>query len=553
MRHGGQILVDQLLAQSVDTVFCVPGESFLAALDGLHDAGTVKTIVCRQEGGAAMMAEADAKLTGRPGVCFVTRGPGATNASIGVHIARQDSTPMVMFVGLPAQAMEDREAFQEFDFKAMFGALAKWAAVVPETGRLPEYISQAFHVATSGRPGPVVIGLPEDILSAAADTGDAKAAQISQSAPAANDIGLLRQALSRAERPLVIVGGPGWSESVRLKAQQFAARFGLPVAASFRCQDYFDNTDPHYVGHVGIGIEPTLAAAVSSADVLIVIGARLGEMTTSGYTLVTAPEPRQFLVHVHPDPSELGRVYRPDVPIASSAEAFFDAALTLDVSASSGWGAHRETLRAAYDAFCIPQPTPGDIRMEDIVVTLDDMLADDAIITNGAGNYTAWVHRYRRYRRYRTQLAPTAGAMGYGVPAGVAAAIRSAASGGARQIVTFAGDGCFLMNAQELATAAQYGVRLLMIVANNGMYGTIRMHQEKNYPGRVMGTSLANPDFVAYANAFGGDGEVLRRTEDIRSALQRGLTSEVPYLIEVPIDQQALTPKQTLDEIARGA
>lgn len=549
MRHGGQVLVDQLEIQGCDTVFCVPGESYLAALDGLHNASSIKTVVCRQEGGAAMMAEADGKLTGRPGVCFVTRGPGATNGSIGVHIARQDSTPMVFFVGLPSRDMQDREAFQEFDLVGMFDALAKWTAVIPETSRIPEYVSHAFHTAVSGRPGPVVLGLPEDMLSAVVDVADGRAARAGFAAPNAMDMSVLQATLARATKPLVIVGGPGWSEETRRKLEAFATQWDLPVAASFRCQDYVDNRHACYVGHVGIGIDGPLADAVRNADVLLTVGARLGEMTTSGYTLVTPPNPGQFLVHVHPDGDELGRVYRPDLPIVSSAASFLDSALSLEPVKERPWKEIRAKLRESFEAFRAPDVTPGDVKMEDVVLTLDDMLPDTAIVANGAGNYTAWVHRYHLYRSYRTQLAPTAGAMGYGLPAAVAAALRTPDA----PVVAFAGDGCFLMNGQELATAAQYGVRLLTIVVNNGMYGTIRMHQEKNYPGRVMGTSLANPDFVQYARAFGGDGEVLRATEDIRSALTRGLASEVPYLIEIQIDPQALTPKQTLDQVSGSA
>ncbi len=546
MRHGGQILVDQLVIQGCDAVFCVPGESYLAALDGLHNATSIKTVVCRQEGGAAMMAEADGKLTGRPGVCFVTRGPGATNGSIGVHIARQDSTPMIYFVGLPSRDMQDREAFQEFDLVGMFDALAKWSAVIPDTARIPEYVSRAFHTAVSGRPGPVVLGLPEDMLSAVADVADSRSARAGFSAPSPTDMSVLHATLARSKNPLVIVGGPGWDEAVRQKLEIFASAWDLPVAASFRCQDYMDNRHVCYVGHVGIGIDGALADAVRTADVLVTIGARLGEMTTSGYTLVTPPNPEQFLVHVHPDGDELGSVYRPDLPVVASASSFLDAALQLEPVRERPWAAARSGLRDRFTAFRAPEATPGDVRMEDVVLTLDDMLPDTAIVANGAGNYTAWVHRYHLYRSYRTQLAPTAGAMGYGVPAAVAAAIRKPEV----PVVAFAGDGCFLMNGQELATAAQYGVRLLTIVVNNGMYGTIRMHQEKNYPGRVMGTSLSNPDFVQYARAFGGDGEILHATEDIRAALTRGLASDVPYLIEIQIDPQALTPKQTLDQIA---
>ncbi|MEL6289424.1 MAG: thiamine pyrophosphate-dependent enzyme [Pseudomonadota bacterium] len=545
MRHGGQILIDQLRAQQCDTIFCVPGESFLAALDGLHDANDITTVVCRQEGGAAIMAEADGKLTGRPGVVFVTRGPGATNASIGVHIARQDSTPLVMFVGLPARDMEQREAFQEFDLEAVFGGLAKSVEVIRQTARIPEVVSRAFHAAVNGRPGPVVVGLPEDMLSGAADCDDVPEAVIAETCAPPQTIDRIIDGLSQAKRPLVIVGGPGWCEQTRAAAEAFAAQSDLPIAASFRCQDYIDNAHPNYVGHVGIGVEAALGDAVRNADYLIVVGARLGEMTTGGYKLVRPPLATQQLVHVYPDVGEIGRVYRPAIGVAASSRAFFSALATRQLPASPGWGGHRAALREAYEAFRAPVATPGAIRLEDIVLTLDDLFDPGAIVANGAGNYTAWVHRYRGYRQYRTQLAPTAGAMGYGVPAAIAAALRY----DGRQVVAFAGDGCFLMNGQELATAAQYGVRLLTIVVNNGMYGTIRMHQARQYPGRVHGTSLSNPDFVGLARAYGGEGEHLSDPLEIRAALKRGLSSSVPYLIEVPQSPDAITPATTLEAI----
>jgi acetolactate synthase I/II/III large subunit len=542
MQHGGHILVDALKTQGVDMVFCVPGESYLAVLDALHDHTDIRTIVCRQEGGAAMMADAHARLTGRPGVCLVTRGPGATNAAIGIHIAQQDSTPLVMFVGLPGSDMTDREAFQEFDLRAVFGSLAKSAEVVTDIRRLPEYVARAFHAAQNGRPGPVVLGLPEDVLSASAQIAGAPRARVASAAPTPADMAELVQLLNKAERPLMIVGGPGWSAAVQAQCEAVAEQLQMPVACSFRAQDHIDNRDPCYAGHVGIGIDPRLAKRVQEADLLIAVGARLGEMTTSGYTLVTSPEPSQILVHVHPSGDELGRVFHADLPIASSSAAFI-AALAASVPAiTQRW---TDAMRAAHAdvlAFAEPQWTPGDVKQEEIVAALVERLPRNAIITNGAGNYTAWLHRYYPYRQYRTQLAPTCGAMGYGLPAAIAAKLTYPD----RMVIAYAGDGCFLMNGQELATAKQYGANVITIVVNNGMYGTIRMHQEKHYPGRVWGTDLANPDFATLARAYGCHGEVVEETAQFGPALDRCIAAAVPALIELRVDPQAITPRQTL-------
>ena len=547
MRHGGKVLIEQLEAEGVDTVFCVPGESYLAALDGLHDSNQIRTVVCRQEGGAAMMADAHARVTGRPGVCFVTRGPGATNASIGVHIAQQDSTPMVMFVGLPGRDVEDREAFQEFDLRAVFGSLAKWAEVVADPSRLPEYVSRAFHIAQSGRPGPVVLGLPEDVLSEMCDAAvtTVRASRPAESAPVAADMAELRGLLTAAKRPLVILGGPGWSAATKARFEELAAQFDLPVATSFRCQDYFDNRHPCYAGHVGIGPDRVLADAVRTADVLLVIGARLGEMTTSGYTLVEAPSPKQKLVHIHPAADELGRVYRAELPICSSAGAFVDALSRLELPHNAAWTERRTALRAAFVTSRRPDPTPGSLRMEQVILNLEDMLPEDAIVSNGAGNYSGFLHRYFLFKEFRTQLAPTCGAMGYGLPAAVAAKLASPN----RTVVALAGDGCFLMNGQELATAVQYGANVIVLLVNNGMYGTIRMHQERTFPGRVVGTTLVNPDFAALAESYGAYGETVTETEQFRGAFQRAVDSGKPALLELKVDPEALTPRQTLAQI----
>jgi len=549
MRHGGKVLIEQLEAEGIDTVFCVPGESYLAALDGLHDSNRIRTIVCRQEGGAAMMADAHARVTGRPGVAFVTRGPGATNASIGVHIAQQDSIPMVLFVGLPGRDVEDREAFQEFDLRAVFGSLAKWAEVVSEPARLPEYVSRAFHIAQSGRPGPVVLGLPEDVLAAACDAVPLGASRPAQAAPTAPAMDELKRFLTAAKSPLAIVGGPGWSAAIKARFEEAAARLELPVATSFRCQDYFDNRHPCYAGHAGIGPDRVLADAIRSADMLLVIGARLGEMTTSGYTLVEPPSPRQKLVHVHPSADELGRVYRAELPICSSSEAFVEALSRLDLPNPPAWAEQRTVLHAAFVTSRRPDPTTGAVRMEQVILNLEDMLPDDAIVANGAGNYASFLGRYYLYKQYRTQLGPTCGAMGYGLPAAIAAKLASPE----RMVVALAGDGCFLMNGQELATAVQYGANVITLVANNGMYGTIRMHQERAYPGRVIGTTLINPDFAALAKSYGAYGETVTETEQFRGAFRRAVDSGKPALLDLKVDPEAISTRQTITQIRAAA
>ena len=551
MRHGGKVLIEQLEAEGVDTVFCVPGESYLAALDGLHDSNQIRTVTCRQEGGAAMMADAHARVTGRTGVCFVTRGPGAANASIGIHIAQQDSTPMVMFVGLPGRDVEDRETFQEFDLRAVFGSLAKWAEVVADPARLPEYVSRAFHIAQSGRPGPVVIGLPEDVLAemCPASVATVRASRPARSAPTIADMAELRGLLMSAQRPLAIVGGPGWSAAAKAALEAFAARAQMPVATSFRCQDYFDNRHSCYAGHAGIGPDKVLADAVRDADLLLVIGARLGEMTTSGYTLVNAPSPKQILIHVHPSADELGRVYRAELPICASLEPFIDALAALEPPRNPAWAERCAALRAGFIASRKPVPTPGALRMEQVVLNLEDMLPEDAIIANGAGNYAGFLNRYYLYKEFRTQLGPTCGAMGYGLPAAIAAKLANPA----RTVVAVAGDGCFLMSGQELATAVQYGANVIVLVSNNGMYGTIRMHQERAYPGRVVGTTLVNPDFAALARSYGAFGETVTETEQFRGAFQRALDSGRPALLDLKVDPEALTARQTLTQVREAA
>lgn len=547
-RHGGKILIDQIEAQGARCAFTVPGESFLAALDGLYDTNRIQTVICRQEGGAAMMAEAWGKLTGEPGICFVTRGPGAANAMSGLHVAQQDSTPMIMFLGLPGEKHEDREAFQEIETKELFSSFVKWAAVIRSTERIPEYVSRAFHVARSGRPGPVVLGLPEDMLSAMAEARDAKPAVIPSPAVSDADIATLAGLLGKAKRPLIMVGGPGWSEAIRKQVEAFAAAHDLPLVTAFRYQDYVDNRHPNYVGHAGVGMDPTLAATIKDSDLLLVIGARLGEMTTSAYTLIDVPNPAQTLIHVHPSPDELGTVYRADLPIAATASAFAAALSKVKLSGKPAWGDWRRSRRAEYEATMKPIATPGDVQLELVVQIASRLLPEDAIVTNGAGNYAAFVHRYFTYKGYRTQLAPTSGSMGYGLPAAIAAKLAHPQ----RPVVCFAGDGCFMMTSQEFATCVQYGLPVVTIIANNGMYGTIRMHQEKHYPSRVVGTQLVNPDFAAYARAFGGHGETVTRTDQFAGALERSLASGKPAIIELKIDAEALSPRQTLSQIRGG-
>ena len=545
LRHGGRILADQLAIQGCDRVFLVPGESFLAAIDGLHDLPGIEAVVCRQEGGAAMMAEAYGKLTGRTGVCMVTRGPGATNAAAGVHVAFQDSTPLVLVVGQVGRGMLDREAFQEMDYRRMYGEMAKWVAQVDQTERVPEYVSRAFHTAASGRPGPVVLALPEDVLSARADVPDARPAVPGVPKAAASDVEAFAKLLAESERPMLIVGGGGWSAGAARNLARFSAAHHVPVNASFRCQDYIDNRHPNYCGHAGIGINPRTAKRFRECDLLIALGARLGEITTSGYSLVDIPNPASRFVHVHPGAEELGRVYRPDLSVNAAAASFTAAIADLEPADGDSRRTWTRECAAEYRASMEPRSTPGRVRLERAVARTRERLDEDAIVCNGAGNYAAWVNRYFEYRAYRTQLAPTSGSMGYGVPAAVAAALVHPD----RQVVCFAGDGCFLMTGQELATASQYGANLTVIVANNGMYGTIRMHQERHYPERVYGTGLANPDFAMLARSFGGLGVRVETDEEFDAALDEALAHRGLSLIEVVMDPRALSPGANLDEV----
>jgi len=554
-RTGGQLLVDALRVHGVDTAFGVPGESYLDVLDALHDS-EIRFVINRQEGGAAFMAEAYGKMTGKPGICFVTRGPGATNASIGVHTAFQDSTPMILFIGQVGNDFVDREAFQEIDYRRMYGQMAKWVAQIDRADRIPEYLARAFQVATSGRPGPVVLALPEDMLVASAEVADTRPYQPSHGAPSSAQLDQLRALLADSKRPIVLLGGGTWNAQACADLARFAEANHLPVGCTFRFQDLLDNAHPNYVGDVGIGINPTLAARVKDADLVIAIGPRLGEMTTGGYTLLESPVPRQRLVHIHPDPEELGSVYQAELMIASGmpqACAMLAAMAPVDSSAWQHSVAEARSELAAWQAqpALLKEGVPLDLWQ--VVQELMDHLPHDAIITNGAGNYASWAHRFYRYGGMRTQLAPTNGAMGYAVPAGVAAKIVWPE----RAVVTFAGDGEFMMTGQELATAVQYGAGVVILVFNNNMFGTIRMHQERTYPGRVSGTGLHNPDFAALARAYGGHGEIVDQTADFAPALRRALEHaeqhKLPAVIELRYDGNLITPNATLETIRKQA
>jgi len=549
-RSGGRILVDQLAIHGADTAFCVPGESYLDVLNAFYDVRErVRLIVCRQEGGAAFMAEAYGKLTGRPGICFVTRGPGATNASIGVHTAYQDSTPMILFIGQVGSDVVEREAFQEMDYRRMFGQMAKWVAQIDRADRIPEFISHAFHSAVSGRPGPVVLSLPEDMLVSQAVAVDARPYTRVKSHPGIADMDRLRDMLAQAEKPFVILGGGDWSASACDDIRAFIEANNLPAACSFRRQDLLDNRHPNYAGDVGIGINPSLADRVRSADLILTIGARLGEMTSGGYTLFSIPRPAQRMVHVHPSSEELGRVYQVELMINSGMEEFAKAAINLPPVDSSGWRDWTHRAREDYVKNLKHGAMPGALDLGEVMAFLRKRLPENAIITNGAGNYSGWVQRFYQYTGFRTQLAPTNGAMGYAVPSAVAAKVVHPD----RVVVSFSGDGCFTMNGQELATAMQYDLRVLFIVVNNGMYGTIRMHQEREYPARVYATALKNPDFAALAKAYGLHGEVVNRTAEFEPAFERAMASNKPALLELRIDPEAITTRTSLTSVREQA
>ena len=555
-RSGGQLIVDALQVHGVDTIFGVPGESYLPVLDALHDS-PIRFIINRQEGGSAFMAEAYGKLTGKPGICFVTRGPGATNASIGVHTAHQDSTAMILFIGQVGNDFVEREAFQEIDYRRMYGPMAKWVAQIDRADRIPEYIAHAFQVATSGRPGPVVLALPEDCLSAVASVADTGHYRAVQACASKQQMQQVRTLLSQAKRPFLLLGGGAWSPEACQQMTAFAERNHLPLGCAFRFQDLIDNKHPNYAGDVGIGINPKLAQRIKDADVVLAIGPRLGEMTTSGYTIFEAPVPKQTLIHVHSDALELGRVYQAQMMINSGMQEFARELFEMETLDSSAWRQQVVEARAELIAW---QQEPAIFTQEQAPLNLWQVVQDikqqcpaDTIITNGAGNYATWAHRYFPYGGWRTQLAPTSGAMGYSVPSAVAAKITAPE----RTVIAFAGDGEYMMNGQELATAVQYRAGVIIIVFNNGMYGTIRMHQEKEFPARVSGTELHNPDFAALARAYGGSGEAVENTAEFAPALARALAytreHHLPALIELRYDGNLITPGASLQTLRKQA
>jgi acetolactate synthase-1/2/3 large subunit len=539
-RTGGRILVDNLVAQGCDRIFHVPGESFLAVLDALHDVPAIDVVTCRQEGGVGFMACADGAMTQRPGVAFVTRGPGATNASIGVHVAMQDSQPMILFIGDVDRGMRDREGFQEIDLPAMFAPLAKWATRIEDARRIPEYVARAYAVATSGRPGPVVIALPEDMLCDVVEAVDRPELAPPLQAPDAYDLDQVFALLAEAKRPVAIVGGAGWDAEAGEDFAKFAEAITLPVAGAFRRQDAIPNMSPVWAGNLGYGPNPKLVQRIKDADLLLVVGARLGEATTDGYALITPDHPGQTLIHVHPDPNELNRVYLADLPICARPFEFAVAiaAETPELPLFDAAAAHAEWLD-----WSTPKPRDGvALDLGQCVAAMREAMPADTIICNGAGNFSSWWHRYWPYAAQPSQLAPTAGAMGYGVPAAVAAAIRFPN----RAVVALAGDGDFLMNGQELATAVQHDANLIVILVDNSTYGTIRMHQEREYPARLSGTTLKNPDFAALARAYGGWAETVVRTEEFAPALDRALAQSGLRLLHLKTDIEFITPGLTV-------
>jgi acetolactate synthase-1/2/3 large subunit len=545
-RTGARLLVEALAGNGVERVFAIPGESYLAVLDALADS-PIATVVCRHESGAAMMADCTGRLTGRPGIAFVTRGPGATNAAAGLHVAMQDSSPMILFVGQIERGMRHREAFQEIDYGRFFGATAKWVAEIDSAERVPEMVSRAFHVATSGRPGPVVLALPEDMLVEEADVAAARPWTPVETHPGLNLMWDLQKRLWAAKRPLAILGGSRWSERACRQFQRFAEKFSLPVAVSFRRQMLFDHEHPLYCGDIGFGLNPKLRARIAEADLVLMVGGRFSEVPSQGYELLAVPEPRQSLVHVHADAGELGRVYHPELAINATPAAFAAAAESLEPPpAGVAWTAWAEAARADYRAWTdVIAPTPGAVDYGEVFRTLARLLPDDAILTNGAGNYAIWLHRYWRFRRYATQGAPTSGSMGYGLPAAIAAKLAFPD----RKVVCFAGDGCFQMTGLEFGTACQLGLPLVVVLVDNGLYGTIRMHQEREYPGRVAATTLANPDFARWAESYGALGLRVETTADVAPALAAALAADRPALVHLRLDPEAISPTTTLSAL----
>ena len=545
MRTGGQLIIDCLEAQGLERVFCVPGESYLAVLDALHDSA-IQTIVTRHESGAAMMAEADGKLTGRPGVCMVTRGPGATNAAAGVHVARQDSTPMLLFIGQIGRHMKGREVFQEADYRQTFRDLAKWVEEIDQAARIPEIVSHAFHVAMSGRPGPVVLALPEDMLAEAADVAAGPRVEVAEPAPTARAVAEFGERLRAARNPLLILGGSRWDAAAVAEVHDFAGRWGLPAATSFRRQQLFDHLHPNFAGDIGLAINPVLRERVAASDLVILLGGRFSEKPSQNFSLFAIPKPRQPLIHIHPGAEELGRIYVPDLAINATPGAFLAAVRALEAPKPSPFTAAAGEAHAAYlDWSGTPPERPGregTVSMGAVIRRLRELLPDDAVMTNGAGNNTLWLHRFWRHRRFATQLAPVSGSMGYGLPAAVAAKLRDPA----RDVICLAGDGCFQMTGQEFATAVQYGAAVIVLVADNGMHGTIRMHQERAFPGRVCGSTLVNPDFAVLARAYGGHGETVEHIDAFLPAFARAKASGKPAILHIRTDPEDISPSATL-------
>ena len=545
MKTGGELVVEVLRSQGVDRIFGVPGESFLAVLDALVDVPAPEFIGAKHEGAAAFMADADGKLTGRPGVAMVTRGPGATNAAAGVHVAQQDSTPMLLLVGLIGRGDTEREAFQEFDLKAVFGSMAKFVCTINDAARIPELLTQAMRTAMSGRPGPVVVGLPEDMLRDRVEAAVPTFADPVQGGLSASDAAAISDMLAEAKRPLIIAGGETWTDAARTNLARFAESWGVPVGSSFRAQDRLSNTHPNYAGHIGLSIDPALAKRVQNADLLLVLGARLGDCTTSGYTLIDAPMPKQKIIHIHPSAEEPGRVYAPALAYSSGMDAALAGLAAIKAPTQVNWQGTAATAHQEFLDWSIPDDGATPLNLSHVIGHLSNTLPDDAVLTNGAGNYAIWLHRFYRYRGYRTQLAPTSGSMGYGLPAAIAAKLRHPD----RPVICLAGDGCFQMVSQELATAKQYGANIIVLVINNGTYGTIRMHQERSYPARISGTDMHNPDFVALANAYGFAAARVTATDQFGPVFDEMLAAGGPALIELVTDAEAITPSTTITKL----
>ncbi len=546
---GGEALIQALIDNGASLAFGVPGESYLAALDAMHGVeDKLKFITCRHEAGAANMAEAHGKLTGEPGICFVTRGPGATHATIGLHTAFQDSTPMIMLIGQVASDQVEREAFQEVDYRRFLSEVTKWTAEINDASRIAEYVGRAFRVATSGRPGPVALALPEDMLTELCPQQTSVPYSPAKAHPGAEDMAELKQLLENAERPLVMLGGSGWDNAAVEDIQTFIENNDLPACVSFRCQDRFDNRHPNYVGDMGIGANPALIKRMQEADVLLVLGPRLGEMTTGGYARLNVPVPEQKLIHMHQGAEELGRVYQPALAINATPTTIAPLLADLRLGGNPDWKNRVAEARADYEAWITPVSNPGPVQLSELYAHMREQLPETSIICNGAGNYAAWLHRFYQYRAPKTQLAPTSGAMGYGVPAAIAAKINSPDV----PVIACAGDGCFMMSVMELATAARYGANVIFLVFNNSMLGTIRMHQEREYPERVSGTDLTNPDFVTLAQSFGALGMRVEKTDEFAPALEKALGANTPSLIEIIVDPEAIAPTATLSDLRKN-